>query len=450
MTTTTPQTEQRETSVGAVFRLAWPVMVSMLSYTAMSVIDTLFVSRLGTDPLAAVGLAAIVVFFTQSFGAGLMGGVRVLVSQATGAEDPQTAARLGWQVLWLALPLGVLMSLMSLAPPDLFFLLGAGDQVAEYADRFFSIRILGAPLVLLNIGISAYFQGRGDTVTPMQATLVGNGINLALDPLLIFGLWGFPALGVAGAALATITAMGIQVVYLAYRAWPHLQNAPKSLDPTLLRATLEMGVPIGVRYTLDMGSFVVFSSMITHVGAIELAAHVIVVRICSVSFLPGHAVGEAAGVLVGQFVGAERPHLARPVVHSALKLAVAIMATWGVIFMLIPEFLIAPFDTEPAVAQVAASLLMLAAAFQLFDAIVMAVTGGLNGAGDTRWVMAISLLGAWLIKVPGAYVGVFILEMGAMGAWAGFTFELSILSGVLLYRLRGKAWLRGAALKATG
>ena len=93
---------------------------------------------------------------------------------------------------------------------------------------------------------------------------------------------------------------------------------------------------------------------------------------------------------------------------------------------------------------------MLAAAFQLFDAIVMAVTGGLNGAGDTRWVMAISLLGAWLIKVPGAYVGVFILEMGAMGAWAGFTFELSILSAVLLYRLRGKAWLRGAALKATG
>ena len=125
------------------------------------------------------------------------------------------------------------------------------------------------------------------------------------------------------------------------------------------------------------------------------------------------------------------------------------MATWGVIFMLIPEFLIAPFDTEPAVAQVAASLLILAAAFQLFDAIVMAVTGGLNGAGDTRWVMAISLLGAWLIKVP-CHVGVFILEMGAMGAWAGFTFELSILSAVLLYRLRGKAWLRGAALKATG
>ena len=450
MTTPTPESEQRETSVAAVFHLAWPVMVSMLSYTAMSVIDTLFVARLGTAPLAAVGLAAIVVFFTQSFGAGLMGGVRVLVSQATGAQDPATAARLGWQVGWLALPLGVAMSLMSLAPPDIFFVLGAEEQVAEYADRFFSIRILGAPLVLLNIGVSAYFQGRGDTVTPMQATLLGNGINLALDPLLIFGLWGFPALGVAGAALATITAMGVQVVYLAYRAWPHLKDAPKSGDKHLLRAILDMGVPIGVRYTLDMGSFVVFSSMITHVGAIELAAHVIVVRICSVSFLPGHAVGEAAGVLVGQFIGADRPHLARPVVRSAIKLAVGIMASWGAVFMLIPELLIMPFDTEPAVTQVASSILLVAAAFQLFDAIVMAVTGGLNGAGDTRWVMMISLLGAWLIKVPGAYVGVFIFELGAMGAWAAFTTELTILSAILLYRLRGKAWLRGAALKPTG
>lgn len=442
--------EQRETSVAAVYRLAWPVMVSMLSYTAMSVIDTLFVSRLGTAPLAAVGLAAIVVFFTQSFGAGLMGGVRVLVSQATGARDTLTAARLGWQVLWLALPLGVAMSLMSLAPPDIFYVLGADEQVAEYADRFFSIRILGAPLVLLNIGMSAYFQGRGDTVTPMKVTLVGNTINLSLDPLLIFGLWGFPELGVAGAALATVTAMAVQVTYLAYRAWPALRIAAPTADRAMLRAVLNMGVPIGVRYALAMGSFVVFSSMITHAGAVELAAHVIVVRICSVSFLPGHAVGEAAGVLVGQFVGAEKPQLARPVVHSATKLAVGIMASWGIIFMVIPELLIMPFDTELAVAQVAARLLLLAAAFQLFDAIVMAVTGGLNGAGDTRWVMVVSLLGAWLIKVPGAYIGVFILDMGAMGAWAGFTVELFILSAVLLHRLRGKAWLRGAALKTTG
>ena len=136
-----------EASMGAVFGLAWPIMVSMLSYTLMSVADTLYVSRLGTDPLAAVGLAAVLVFFTQSFGAGLMSGVRILVAQATGSEQRALAARLGWQGLWIAAPLGVAMASLSLLPPALFGLLGATDSVAEFADQFFSIRVLGAPLV---------------------------------------------------------------------------------------------------------------------------------------------------------------------------------------------------------------------------------------------------------------------------------------------------------------
>ena len=443
-------TETSETSVRAVFALAWPVMVSMLSYTAMSVVDTLFVARLGTKPLAAVGLAAVLVFFTQSFGAGLLGGVRVLVSQATGADNPRQAARLAWQGLWIALPLGVAMSLLSLAPPELFNLLGATDDVAEQADRFFSIRVLGAPLVLLNIGLSAWFQGSGDTKTPMRAALWSNGINIALDPLLIFGLLGCPKLGVGGAALSTVIAMVFHVMYLAKSAQPGLRGVCSSPDRQLIRSITHMGVPIGVRYTLDMGSFVIFSAMITHAGATELAAHIIVVRICSVSFLPGHAVGEAAGVLVGQFVGANRAHLARRVVWSSVKLAIGIMASWGLIFLLTPKWLVAPFDTEPAVATVVVNILMVAAAFQVFDALVMAIGGGLNGAGDTRWVMFASLLGAWAIKVPAAYVGVFVFELGAIGAWLGFTLELVLLSAAYIYRLRGHAWLKSAALSHTG
>ena len=442
--------ETRETSVRAIFDLAWPIMISMLSYTAMSVIDTLFVSRLGTDPLAAVGLAAVLVFFTQSFGAGLMSGTRVLVSQCTGANDLKTASLLGWQAIWIGVPLGIAMSLLSLAPPDLFYLFGANETVAEYSDSFFSIRILGAPLVLLNIGISAYFQGRGDTKTPMRATLLGNGINIAMDPLLIFGLWGWPELGVAGAALATISAMLFQVCYLFWKVLPELSKVDHASNARLIKATFDMGVPIGVRYMLEMGSFVVFTAMVTHVSPIELAAHIIVVRICSISFMPGHAVSEAAGVLVGQFIGSNRPHLARPVIHSAMKLAVGIMASWGVIFLTIPDLLVLPFDTEPAVATVATQVLIIAAIFQVFDAIVMAISGGLNGAGDTRWVMVSSLLAAWLIKVPLAYLGTLVLGFGAAGAWCAFTVELFVLSFVFLHRMRGHAWLRGAALAPAG
>jgi MATE family multidrug resistance protein len=415
----------------------------------MSVVDTLFVSRLGTEPLAAVGLASILVFFSQSFGAGLMGGVRVLVSQATGADDHSTARRFAWQGLWIALPLGVAMSTLSLLPPSLFHVLGATDVVANYADDFFSIRVLGAPLVLINIALSAWFQGRGDTKTPMRSTLLGNAINIGLDPLLIFGLFGFPELGVAGAATSTIISLFVQVIYLSVQIHPHLRDTANSLDPTLQSSIWSLGAPIGVRYLLNMGSFVVFSSMITLVGAVELAAHIIVVRICSVSFLPGHAVGEAVGVLVGQFIGAKQSQKCRPVVGSALKLAAGIMVSWGVVFIAIPALLISPFDADPGVVIVAQNLLMVAAIFQLFDAIVMATSGGLNGAGDTRWVMVVSLACAWFIKVPAGYFGAFVLELGAVGAWMGFTLELLVLSALCAHRIRGSVWLEGAASPQT-
>jgi len=444
-----PTDYKPETSVRAVFALAWPVMVSMLSYTMMSVVDTLFVSRLGTDPLAAVGLASILVFFTQSFGAGLLSGVRVLISQATGANEHHLAKRFAWQGLWMGLPLGILMSVLSLLPPSVFHLLGATNGVAFLADEFFNIRVLGAPLVLINIALSAWFQGRGDTKTPMHASLWGNAINMALDPILIFGLLGAPALGIAGAAMATITSLVIQVLYLSLKIGPEIRGVPNSVDFQLCMSAWHIGAPIGIRYMLNMGSFVVFSSIITMVGSEELAAHIIVVRICSISFLPGHAIGEAAGVIVGQFIGAKQKQNCRPVVLSAIKLSAGVMVSWGILFIAIPALLIAPFAAEPDVSMTAQKLLYVAAAFQLFDAVVMSIVGGLNGAGDTRWVMLSTLACAWFIKVPAGYVGALVLELGAVGAWLGFTVELLVLSALCIHRVRGQRWLVRAELPAT-
>jgi MATE family multidrug resistance protein len=120
------------------------------------------------------------------------------------------------------------------------------------------------------------------------------------------------------------------------------------------------------------------------------------------------------------------------------------MVSWGVVFIAIPALLLGPFDADPAVVTVAQNLLMVAAIFQLFDAVVMATTGGLNGAGDTRWVMLASLACAWLIKVPAGYYGAFVLELGAVGAWMGFTLELLVLSALCAHRIRGSRWLKSA------
>ncbi len=429
------------TSVRDVFRLAWPVMVSMLSYTAMGVVDTLFVSRLGTEPLAAVGFAATLVFTSQSFGAGLMAGVRVVVAQFTGAGEHRLGTRAAWQGLWLAGGLGLLVSFLSMMGPQVFTLLGASTTVALHANSFFAIRVLGAPVVFCSLCINAWFQGRGDTRTPMVATLLSNGLNIVLDPIFIFG-WGVvPGLGVSGAALSTVISLCFGLGFLLLKSHHALRSVDSRLSSGLLRAVLRLGVPIGVRYFLEMCSFAVFAAMLATVGAIDLAAHVVVVRIISVSFLPGHAVSEATGVMVGQFVGAGTRERAWEVFRSALWLSIAIMAGCGVIFILAPGILLAPFEAEVGVVTVARDLLLIAAIFQVFDAFVMAAHGAMNGAGDTRFVMYSSVLVTWSVKLPIAWWLTFSVGLGAAGAWLGLTAEIIVLCVVCLLRIRSGAWL---------
>ncbi len=429
------------TGVREVFRLAWPVMISMLSYTAMGVVDTLFVARLGTAPLAAVGFAATLVFTSQSFGAGLMAGVRVVVAQFTGAGRHQQGIRVAWQGLWISAVLGVLISLLSLLGPGIFQVLGASTTVALHADSFFAIRVLGAPIVFSTLAISAWFQGRGDTRTPMIATLLSNGLNIVLDPIFIFG-WGIcPALGVGGAATATVISLCAGWAFLVLRAKPHLLSVVARPSRRLLHSVLQMGGPIGVRYFLEMCSFAVFAAMLAQVGAIELAAHVVVVRIISLSFLPGHAVSEATGVMVGQLFGAGQRERSWDAFRSALRLSLGIMAGCGFLFVLAPELLLAPFEAEVAVVDVARQLLLIAAMFQITDAYIMASHGAMNGAGDTRFVMISSVCVTWLVKLPIAYLLTLEMQMGAVGAWLGLAAELLVLCGVCWLRIRSGRWL---------
>ncbi len=436
-------------TLGDVAQLAGPITISMLSFTAMGLADTLFVSRLGTEPLASVGLAVSNTFLILAFGIGLMGGARVAVAQATGAHDPDRVLRLGWQALWLAGTVGVLMAGLAPLGAPLFSALGAEGDIAEMANAYFVIRVLGSPITFLTLALKSWFEGRGDTRTPMTANLIANGLNIALDPIFIFGWGGAPALGVGGAALATVLSMGIALLYLALRGLPLLMaGADRRPERALLAEIWALGSPMGVRQLLGVGAFVVLVSVLARVGAIDLAAHVMVIRIVSVSFLPGHAISEAAGVLVGQSVGAGSPAGARAALRHAMVLGIGVMGLCGVLFVLLPGPLVAVFGVEPDVAELGRRLLMVAAGFQILDAIAMVAQGALNGAGDTRFVMVTSVLGAWLLGLPIA-VGLAVpLGLGAVGAWLGLTVEIAGLAAISSWRVRGEAWLERAELRA--
>ena len=204
---------------GTVLGLAWPIMVSMLSHTAMSVVDTVFIGRLGTAPLAAIGLAITATWLLHAFVSGLLSGLKVAISQRVGAADEDGTARLAWQGLWLA---GIAGTLVAAAGPlggPLFALMGGSENVNAHATAFFSIRLLGAPMVFATLAMNAWFHGHGETRTPMMATLLGNAINITLDPILIFGIGPLPAFGVEGAAAATVAGLTASALWLAWAAW---------------------------------------------------------------------------------------------------------------------------------------------------------------------------------------------------------------------------------------
>lgn len=424
-----------------VVRLAWPIVVSMLSYTCTSLVDVLVVGWLGTTELAAVGLAVTGLYLVRAMGLGVLSGSRIATSQATGAERHDDAERYGWHTLYMALTFGVMVLPATLISGPLFMASGATTEVAAMATSYMNIMLFGAVFTFLLFGLTAWYQGRGDTRTPMVANVLSNVLNGALTPVLVFGLGPFPAMGISGAALATVigTALGALCLVgpLIWRSGRESVRGSQRLVMDIAR----LGFPMGMAWTLDVGSFAAFTAILAACGNAHLAAHVLVMRIVSVSFLPGHAIGQAAGVLAGQAVGAGRPDAATQSVHAGLRVATLVMLVCGVVFWLAPGLVLAPFSVQPDVFALASTLLWVAAGFQVFDAIAMVLYQGISGAGDTRFVTVTMTLAAWFVKLPIGYALAIPVGLGAVGAWLGITVEIIVVAAALAARLRSGRWL---------
>lgn len=430
-----------------VIRVAWPIVVGMLSYTTMSLADMLFVAQLGTTEVAAVGLAITAVFTLVTFGMGVLAAVKVVVSQSWGAGRPERAREASFQGLGIAVLLGlVALSLTPIASTIIGWMGGEGPTIA-LGEEYFRIRLMGALPAFISIAAFGYFQGIGDTQTPMRVQVFANALNIGLDYALIFGVGPFPEMGTAGAALATAIAFGVQGVFalgLFLRA--HWTGPRVGLAG--VGELFRLGLPIGVRYVLEVASWAVFTAIVARQGEAHLAAHVIAIRIVSVSFLPGHGIGEAACVLTGQAVGAGDVASAHRVARRATVIGLWVMGVCGVAFLLFGATIFGVFKPAPDVLEVGVSLLMVAAAFQLFDAVAMIKTGALNGTGDTTYVMAVSVGTSWAILVPLGYVLCETYGLGAPGAWIAITAQVAVMSVVFWRRWEGLSPVRRAVRRA--
>jgi len=427
-----------------VLEIAWPIMLSMLSFAAMNFVNALWVGPLGKAHLAAAGIGGVLLYAIHGFGYGVLTGLKISVSQAHGAGEDLYARRLLWHGLRLALWMGLLEILFIPLGGPLLQLLGASDAVSPLAEEYFAMRVIGGVPAFIMTALTQYLQGRGRTVAPMVAMIVANLFNVVLDPMFIYGWGPIPEMGIGGAGLAASISFGFGALYLLWVPRPELTGTPRHFERPLLARIWRLGFPLGGRATLEIASYLIFTGILAAMGDAHLAAHVIVVRTISVSFLPGYAISEAVSVLVGQAIGARRIDLVADIRKAGLKIAVSFMCACGVVFVLFPVPLTAIHGATPDVVEIAVELFVISALFQLFDAFAMTGLGVLNGAGDTRFVLIATVSVAWLAKLPLGYLLAGEVGMGAAGAWWGIVFEVIVLWGVVAWRLRSGGWRRAA------
>lgn len=435
-----------ESDLGALVRLALPSMVATVAGTVMSFIDFAFVSQLGSQAQAAVGNASVLVWTLFSFGTGIVAAVSTFASQALGQGKPREGAAYLWQSIYLSFGFGLLSLLAIPLVPWVYRALGHPPDVAALEVAYTEIMLLAAIPIVAAAAVSNYFNGVHRPSVTMVSMIVANILNVVLDYALIFGHFGLPAMGVAGAAWATLIALGLRLAWLLlamsgrgfrrefepFAYWRYAAGRMGNL--------LKVGMPIGLQWVADIGTWALFANwLISRFGTADIAATQIVWKLLELSWMPAIGIGVGINAVVGKAVGAGDHELARRRARLGVILCVGYMGIMGTIFALFRYPLVGLLTSDATVWSLGARLMILAAAFQVFDAMSISYGSALRGAGDTKWpavVLAgycyiIVILGGWLLAVVTP-------ALGSYGPWIMCTIYAILLSLTFRYR-----WVHG-------
>jgi MATE family multidrug resistance protein len=445
-----------DTSYRQIISLSTPVMLSQLSYTAMGIIDTIMVGRVGVVALASVGLGSILFWWLLSLFWGMLAGVNTLVSQAEGANDGKGAGVAFWQGIYLGLFLSVLVFVLWPLAPHLMAWTGASPEVQENAAAYMRIRLLGAFGLMLLMACDNFYRGIGRTDVPMWFGFVKLFLNSGANYVFIFGHLGAPEMGAVGAAVGTAianTVIGVAMfvtlfIRAEFRDVYHL--LPRAgLHRRVFRALVVLSLPIGVQTFMEMGGFSVFTAVVARLGDPQLAATDAVIHAWSAAFTLSYGLSIAGQTLVGQCIGAGAKQEARRVMHRILRVGYLLMLALGLVYLFVPETLMALFvrPSELTVLLPFARPLFTIVAFCLFfDLTFMVIAGGLRGAGDTTYAMFANVASAWVVFVP---LTLFVAPRhGLVAAWACVIVYLATMALLIWLRFRGTAWMKPAVVRA--
>ena len=430
----------------SIILLAIPMVLEMCMESIFAVADIKWVSYLGADAMATVGLTESLLTLIYAIAIGLSIGATAMVARRIGEHDRDGAARAAVQAVGLGLIVAIVLALVG-APlaPKLLSLMGASTSVIEHGVWFTRIMLACNVTVVMLFMINAIFRGAGDAAIAMRVLWLANAINIVLGPCFIFGLGPFPKLGVAGAAVATNIGRGTGALYAfsrLVRKGGRFEIKPNHfrLEPAIMGRLVRLSATGTFQVFVGMASWIGLVRTISSFGTDVVAGYIIGIRVIIFALLPSWGMSNAAATMVGQALGAGKPDRAERAVWKAGFYNFIFLGAVGLIFVVFARQIIGLFTTDPAVAPYGIDCLRIVASGFLFYAYGMVLTQSFNGAGDTWTPTIINLFVFWLWELPLAYVLAIVLGFGPRGVFLAIMIAFSTLAIVSALFFRRGRW----------
>lgn len=432
--------------------IAIPLILSTATWSVQHFVDRMFLTWYSPETIAAAMPAGMLYFSIVSIFMGTAGYASTFVAQYYGAQRYYRIGPAIWQGAYVSFLGGlVLLAVIPFARP-IFKLVGHSPLIQQNEVVYFQFLCLGGGFYIMSYALSGFFSGRGRTWPLMWVNALTTAVNLVLDYALIFGRWGCPELGIKGAAIATVLAGAFSVLVLFgllasgnHNRTFHTLSGWR-LDNDLFVRLLRFGLPSGVQFFLEMAGFTGFVLVVGRLGTASLAATNIAFNINTLAFMPMIGCGIAVSVLVGQYLGAEKPELAQATASSGFHLTFVYMASIAAAYVLVPDVFVAPFavKADPVgfaeIYRYSVVLLRFVALYSVFDTMNIIFCSAIKGAGDTRYVMFITVILSVFVLIIPVYLAVEVFDLGLMIAWVLATAYVMLLGVTFYLRFRSGKW----------
>ncbi len=422
--------------------LALPIIGGSISQNILNLVDTAMVGRLGSEALAAVGMASILTFTAAAFIIGMSSGVQAMAARRLGAGDTGTTAIPLNGGLLLALALAIPWSIFLFTQAEqIFHWINDDPEVVRIGVPYMQVRFIALAAISMNFAFRGYFNGVNRSGLYLRTLLIMHTVNIVLNYVLIFGHFGAPALGATGAGIGTTVATFVGTgtyIFLALRYARESGFLRALPDRQTFRTLLSLALPSGIQQLFFAAGFSMLYWIIGKVGTVELAAANILTNVTLVTILPAMALGLASASLVGQALGRQDPQDAKRWAWDVVKFAIMIMAPLGIPMVFMPDMVFQIFTSDAPTILAGRLPLQIVGGFIVFDSIGLVLLNSMLGAGAARTVMAVSVSLQWLLFLPVAFIVGPTLGFGLMGIWIAQAVQRGVQAAVFT-----ALWQRG-------